>query len=271
MSAYWAVLVTSLKRLARTGWYPLLIGAGLVVSAIVGAVAATRHGGARLDAFQGGAVSLLLLGGLVAALACGASALNRDGDGGHFGVLVGAGMRRAALTGAALSARALALAAIVVIWGAGLQIASALLGLGLDGDLALHTLLVGEALLLTGAAAAAASSAVGRTAAAIFALAVFLTAQAIVNLKAAADQDLIGSARSGVDGAYGILPHIPTSPLISDLQARGVGGPAIPRITHNGNEAVLTASGWGTVLVTLVWVALFALLAHAGMRRRPLA
>ena len=233
------VAALQVRRISRRRWSSFVLVAGVVLAAVAAGVAATHEGLERTDSLRQGSATLLLLGGLVAALALGSPALNRDSDSGHFGALMGAGVGR---TG----------------------------GLGLDSQLAVHTLLVAEALLLTMLAAAAASSVVPPVAAGAFGLVVYVTAQAMMNLKAAADQDYIGVARQSIDAVYYLMPHIPTSQMLADLQLRGEAGPAVPRVDINGNEVLLAASGWGTVAWTLLWCALFALLAYAGIRRRPI-
>lgn len=271
MTGAGAVAALQLRRMARRPWIAIAVVAGLAIAVVIAAFAAGETGIAREDEMRQGAASLLLLGGLLVAAVLGGGALNTDSDSGHFGMLMGAGVGRPALVAGALAARTLVLIVVIGAWALALQGGSVAIGTGLDGDLAVHTLLVGEALLLTMVAAAAASSVVGAVPSALFALSVYLTAQAMMNLKAAADQDIIGTARSGINGAYVISPHIPTSPMLADLQARGAAGPAVPRVDINGNEVLLPASGWPTIAWTLVWVAGLAALAYAGMRRRPIA
>jgi ABC-2 family transporter protein len=258
-------------RLARRPWLQAVGGAGLIAAAVIAAAAAADSGLEREDAFRAGAASLLLLGGLIVAVPLGAAALNRDAGSGHLGLLVGSGASRPEVAAAAVSARVAALAAILVAWGLALQAASLALGQGLDGPLAVHTLAVAVGLLLALLASAAASSVVGPVASGAFGLAVFITAQAAVNLKAAADQGQIGTAEAAVDGLYYVSPRAIISPMISELQARDAGGPAAPSLEINGNEILVPASEWPSVLWTLVWCVLLALACSAGLRRRPLA
>lgn len=267
-----AILVAALqaRRIARRRWSSLVLVAGILLAGVAAAVAATHEGLERTDSLRQGSATLLLLGGLVVALGLGSPALNRDSDSGHFGALMGAGVNRGNLVAGALIGRTATLAAILAVWGIALQIGSVALGLGLDAQLAVHTLLVAEALLLTMLAAAAASSVVPPVAAGAFGLVVYITAQAMMNLKAAADQDYIGVARDGVNAAYYLMPHIPTSEMIAELQLRDAAGPAVPRVDINGNEVLLGASGWGTIAWTLAWCAVLGLLAYAGIRRRPI-
>jgi hypothetical protein len=245
-------------------------GAGVVAAVVVAAAAAGDAGLEREDAFRAGGASLLLLGGLVVAVALGAAALNRDAASGHLGLLVGSGASRAQVAPAAVAPRIVVLGAIVAVWTLALQAGSLALGLGLDGPLAVHALAVAVGLLLTMMAAAAASSAVGPVAAGVFGLAVFVAAQAAVNLKAAADQDLIGTADTAVSAVYYVVPHAIISPMIAGLQARDAGGAAAPSLEINDNPVLVPASGWGSVVWTLAWCALLAIACVGGLRRRPL-
>ena len=269
MKGFATLTSLQLRRMTRRRWIGVALAAGVLVAVLIAALATGETGQAREDEMRQGAASLLLLGGLLVAALLGGTALNRDSDSGHFGLLMGAGAGRPALVAAALAARTVALLAVIGAWGLALQGGSMAIGLGADGDLAVHTLLVGEALLLTMVAAAAASSVVGVVASALFALSIYLTAQAMMNLKAAADQDIIGTARAGINGAYYISPRIPTSPMLAELQERGAAGPAVPRVDINGNEVLLVSSGWPTIAWTLMWIGALAALAYAGMRRRP--
>ena len=100
---------------------------------------------------------------------------------------------------------------------------------------------------------------------------VFVAAQAAVNLKAAADQDLIGTADAAVSALYYVAPRAIVSP--DDLGAPGPrpGGPAAPSLEINDNVVLVPPSGWGSVAWTLAWCALLAVACAAGLRRRPLA
>ncbi len=185
-------------------------------------------------------------------------------------MLVGAGASRPGLVVGAVGARLIIFVAIVAAWAVVLQAGSVVLGLGFDGPLAVHTLAVGEGLVLAMLACAAASSVVGPAAAGLFGGGVFVLAQAAVNLKAAANQGLIGTADTGVSLLYYIAPRTITSPMIADLQARDVAGPAAPRVEINQNTVLVPPAGWDTVVWTLAWCVLLGLLCAAGLRRRPL-
>jgi hypothetical protein len=266
-----ALAVVELRGLARRRWLLVLGPGGLAVAALIAALAAAADAGIdRADTIQAGGASLLLLGGLYLAIGLGAGALNRDADSGHLGILAAAGPGRARLAGAAIAARVAALAIVLAAWGVALQLASLAAGRGLDGPLAVHTLASAENLLLALLAAAVVSSVVGSVAAGIFGLTLYVMAQAVVNLESAADQNLIGSAETGVRAAYLVLPRLVVSPMIFLLQAREEAGPAAPPLEINGTTVFVQASAWSSVVFTLVWCAAIALVAAVGLRRRPL-
>ncbi len=128
-----------------------------------------------------------------------------------------------------------------------------------------------ENLILVLVSAAAVSTVLGPLVSGIVGVGVFVVAQAVVNLKAASDQSLIGAvARPIVRSAYYVFPRAVTSPMIVDLQARGQGSAAAPRLEINGALALVPAAGWATILWTLLWCALFAGLVVTGLRRRAL-
>ena len=259
-----------LRRLVRRRWLQVALAAAVAGAVVVAALAAADEGLAREDALRRGAASLLLLGGLALAVLLGSAALNRDAEAGHLGVLAGAGATRPQLVTAALGARIAALAAALAACGLAVQAGSLALGMGLDGPLAVHTLAVAEGLLLTMLACAAASAIVGPVAAGAFGLAVYVLAQAAVNLKTAADQNLIGTADTLVTALYHVAPRTVTSPMIAEMQLRDVAGPAAPRVEINENPVFVPAAEWDTVVWTLAWCVLLAILCAAGLRRRPL-
>jgi len=266
-----ALVAAELGALARRRWVGGVVAAGLAVAVAVAALAASESGQARDDDFRAGAASLLLLGGLVMAVGLGSAALNREADSGHLGLLAAAGPGRATLAGAAIAARAAALVATLAVWGAAVQVGSLALGRGLDGPLAVHTAAGAENMLLTLLAAAAVSSVVGPVSSSLVGLAVYVLAQAVVNLEAAADQGLIGTSEAGVRAAYLVLPRLVVSPMIFLLQAREEAGPAAPPVEINGTTVFVPASAWATVAWTLCWCAGIAAVAAVGLRRRTLA
>ncbi len=257
-------------RLTRRRWIQVGVVAGIALALVAAAVAATHEGSVREDTLRRGAAALLLLGGLALALALGSAALNVNAETGHFGALVGSGASRPELVAGAVGARLMLLLGAGAAWALVLQAGSLALGLGLDGPLAVHSLAVGLGLVVALMAAAAASSIVGPAAAAIFGGSVYVAAQAVVNLKAAADQGLIGTADTLVRTLYYIVPRTITSPMIAELQLRNAAGAAAPRVEINQNTVLVPASGWDSVAWTLAWCVLLALLCAAGLRRRPL-
>jgi hypothetical protein len=243
----------------------------VALTVLAAGVAATHEGLVRADSYRAGAATILLLLGLAVALVLGATAVNRDGDAGFLGLLAGAGLSRADLALGRLGSRLAALLAVLAVWGVAFQIGSAALGRGLDGPLAVHTLCMVENLILVLVSAAAVSTVLGPTVSGIVGIIVLVVAQAVVNLKAAADQTLLGSvARPSVRAAYYVFPRSVSSPMIVDLQSRGQGGAAAPRLEINGALVRVPAAGWDTVLWTLLWCALFAALCATGLRRRTL-
>jgi hypothetical protein len=259
-----------LLRLSRRRWVLVALAAGLALAVVCALVAIGADGQAREDEFRRAAAALLLLGGLALAIALGSAALNTDSASGHLGMLHGAGASRPQLAAGAVGARVAVLAVALIAWGVVLQIGSAALGLGLDGPLAVHTLAVAVGLLLTLIACAAASSVVGPLAAGAFGVVLYVTAQAAVNLKAAADQGLIGTADAGVELLYHVAPRTITSPMLAELQLRDAAGAAAPRVEINDNTVIIPESGWNSVVWTLAWCALLAIACAAGLRRRPL-
>jgi hypothetical protein len=266
-----ALVAVQGRRLSRRPWLQAALAAGVVLAGVAAAVAATHEGLAREDALRRGTAGLLLLGGLAVAIGLGAAALNRDADSGHLGLLLGSGAGRSRLAAAAVGARLLGLAAVLAAWGIAAQAGSLALGLGLDGPLAVHTLAVAEGLALTLVAAAAGSSVVGPVPAGLFGAGLYVVAQAAVNLKAAADQGLIGTADAGVTALYYLVPRAIVSPMIAGLQVRDEAGPAAPRLEINDNVVLVPAAGWVTVLWTLAWCALLAIVCASGLRRRTIA
>ncbi|WP_217923991.1 hypothetical protein [Miltoncostaea oceani] len=267
----WLLTLVTLeaRRVARRPWVQVGVAAGAALAVVAVVVAATHEGLAREDALRRGTASLLLLGGLALAIALGSAALNRDATGGHFGMLLGGGASRPQVIAGAVGARLVILVGALAAWTVIVQAGALALGLGLDGPLAVHALAVGEGLVLALLACAAASAIVAPAAAGVFGASVYVVAQAAVNLKAAADQGLIGTADAGVSFLYWISPRAVTSPMIADMQFRDVAGPAAPRVEINQNTVIVPAAEWDTVVWTLAWCVLLALVCVTGLRRRP--
>lgn len=238
---------------------------------IAAGLAARSDGRARLDDFHSGVATVLLYGGLAAACALGATVVNRPAGTGYSALLLAAAPRRDAVVMASLAARLGALSAVLLLWGIVGQLAGVALGEGLDGDLAVHTAATAETLAITFAAAALASAAFAPLAAGVVALAVHIAAQAVVNLKAAADSGAIAdAAESTIRAAYAFLPRVVTSPLISDLQARDEAPLAAPRFQINDVVVTIPAADLPTVFWGLVWTAILGGLTVLAFRRRAL-
>ncbi len=262
---------TDLRVLAHRLWIQLTTLAGLVVIAIVALIAAGHSGQAQIDGLESNSASLLLIGGLAVAIGLGAGAFSRDASSGYLGLLVGSGATASRVGAIRITARIVALIAIFALWGAGMQLASVGVGRGLDGALAVHTLATLENAGLVLCASAALASVIGPIAAGVFGIMVFISAQAIVNLKADLDQGAIArSSQSFIDPVYSLLPRAIVSPMIASLQHRSDAGPAAPTIDINGLTVFVPASRLIDVVWTLLWTLIFASIATYGVRRRQL-
>ncbi len=259
---------TDLRAIARRLWWP--IGVGLGVLAVVGIAVAAAGSSTTQDDYRADAASLILLGGLVIALGLGASAFYRAVGGGRLALLASAGPSRAHVAYGLLVSRVIALAITLGVWLVALEVGSLAIGEGLDGPLAVHVGAMFVSLSIALLAAGAAATSVGPYAAAIFGVIVYVLAQAAVNLNAAANDEALGTAGGLGRILYWIFPRTVTSPMIADLQARDVAGPAAPVIDINQNVITVPASGLGTLIWTLAWCVLLVLLAGLGLRRRPL-
>lgn len=272
MSEALAVARADGRAIVRVRWLQAFAGAGVLL-AIVTALVSLGHdaGRARQDTLQSGGASLLLLGGLVVALALGATAFAGDARSGYLGLLVGSGGTPSQIGAGRLAIRVACLVGTVALWTVALEIASLAVGEGLGGDLAVHALgtLINLGLVLC--ATAAMASVIGPFAAGVFGMMVFVSAQAAVNLKAALDQGAIDRDSSSViDPLYVAFPRAIISPMIESLQRRGEGGPAAPQLEVNGLDVIVHASSAVTYLWTLAWTAVLAALAIYGVRRRQL-
>jgi hypothetical protein len=257
--------------IARRAWYLGVVAAGVLAAVLVAAVAAGHDGRVRDDSFRSGSASLLLVGGLTLALTLGATAISRGAESGHLGLLVGSGAARAEVALGRVIARLAALAVGIAVWLVALEIAGAAIGRGGDGPLAVHAAATGATDAIVLLAAAATSTVLGPAVAAIVGLMVHVTAQAVVNLQAAADQGRLGAWSRLANVTYNLLPRAVLSPMIVELQNRGQGGPAAPQFEINQLVIPLSAAGIGTVLWTIFWCALLAFLCVNGMRRRTLS
>lgn len=259
------------RAVRRRPWLVSLAGLGVIVIALVAALAARADGASRTDDFRSGVAAVLLYGGLAAACALGATVVNRPVGSGYAALLAATGVRRDAIVVGSLVARIAGLSALIALWGILAQVAGLFLGQGFDGDLAVHTAAIAETMALTLAAGALASAAFAPFAAGVVAFMVHITTQAVVNLKAAADSGAIAdTAESTVDAAYAFFPRVVTSPMISDMQLRDAAPLAAPRFQINDVVVLVPPAGWQTVMWAFVWTAIFGGLAVLAFRRRPL-
>lgn len=259
-----------LTRLTRARWVGLIVAAGLVWAAIAALVADGNASQAITDDLRASAASLFLVGGLSLALPLGATTIFTGGASGGLGLLVGSGAGRTELTVARVAARAIVLIGAFGVWLLGLQGASLVRGLGWDGPLAVHAAASVENHMLLLLAAAATSTVLGPAIATIVGLIVHVTAQAVVNLEAAADLGRLGASTRLAHVLYNLFPRWVASPMVVELQNRGAGGPAAPRFEINNLAIPLPAAGLTTVLWTLFWCGVFLMLCIGGMRRRTL-
>ena len=257
--------------LVRRSWYLGVVAAGLLGVVAVAIVAAGHDGRVQDDSFRSGSASILLVGGLTLALALGATTISRGADSGHLGLLVASGASRAEVALARILARLAALGIALGVWLLALEVASATIGRGGDGPLAVHAAATGATHAIVLLAAAATSTVLGPTVAAIVGLMAHVTALAVVNLEAAADQGRLGAWSRVANVAYNVLPRAVLSPMVVDLQNRGQGGPAAPQFEINQIVVPLSSAGLGTVLWTVFWCGLLAFLCVNGTRRRTLS
>lgn len=244
---------------------------GAIWAVLVVMMASGPDAAARSDALQTGAASLLLLGGLAAAVVLGGAAFPGDAHRGYLGLVVAAGASPGQVAFARVAVRLATLTACMLLWGAVLQAGSLARGLGFDDALAVHTgaMILNACLVL--AAAAAMSSLIGAIAAGTFGMMVFVSAQAAVNLKAALDQHAVSPGSSVVvTPMYMLFPRAIVSPMMEDHQRRGITSLAAPALEVNGLDVIVPSSGGLTVAWTLLWTVLLVLAATVGLGRRQL-
>jgi len=265
-----ALLLDDLASLVRARSVQVAAGAGSLLVIPAALVAATHHGLARADSYRQSGASLLLLGGLIVAIALGATFVSVAARRGLLGLLVASGAERLQLTIGRLSARVLVLLGTLGAWTLALEVGSAAIGRGVDLPLAVHAGAMAENHLLIMLAAAATGTVLGPAVATIVALVVWVVARSTVELHAAAEHGQLGSLANAARVAYATLPRNVTSPMIVAMQNRAQGGPAAPRFEINSVPIPVPAAGAGTVLWTLAWCGLLAVLAGRGLERRPL-
>lgn len=268
MSAFVLLVRVDMMREVRRRWFIGVLVAGFVASVMVaiGATMASQND----DAFRAGGASVLLLGGLVAALGLGATAFWRDIQSGALGLVAATGAPRGAIASSRAVSRLVLLAGTIAVWTVTLVVGALVSGLGLDGPFVVHALAQFLTLALTLLATAAASTVLGPWVAAIIGLMMHITAQATVNLAAAADVGRLGNANRLAQVAYNMLPHTIVSPMIAEMQNRDAGGPAAPQFEINSVPVPIHPSTIGSVVWTIAWCAFLLWLCFVGIRQRNL-
>lgn len=269
MNAFTALFAADLRSCVRSRLVWTLAGIGTAWAILVVVLANSETGLAQRDALQADGASLFLLGGLGAALALGAWAFPPDAHSGYFGLVSAAGASRPSIALARVLSRLVALIAIIAVWWAVLELGSALIGLGYDAPLGVHAAAMMLNTSLALAAAAMLSSLIGAVASGVFGFIVFVSAQAVVNLKAALDQGAIAQSSSGlVTPFYVALPRGIVSPMLEDHQRRGISSLAAPNLDVNGLDVVVPASHVLNVVWTCAWLAVLVYLCAVGLKRR---
>lgn len=269
MTGWLALMTSDLRRESRRRWFLAVLGAGLAASVFVVIAAATVPGDGVDDLRADGAATLLLAG-VVLALGLGSTAFWRDIQSGSLGLVAAAGAPRAAIATSRVVSRALLLAIGLAVWTITVAAGAAIIGQGFDGDFVVHGLAQFETLALTLVATAAVSTVLGPWVAAIVGLMVHISAQATVNLAAAADLGRLGSANRLAHIAENMLPHSILSPMIAEMQNRDAGGPAAPQFKVDELPIPIHHSTWGSVVWTALWCGFIAWLCFVGVRRRNL-
>lgn len=268
MSAFWLLVRADVLREVRRRWFIGVVVAGFVASLIV--VISAKTASEIDDTFRSGGASVLLLGGLVAALGLGSTAFWRDIQSGSLGLATATGTARGVVASSRAVSRLLMLAGVLAVWTITLVGGAVVAGLGLYGPFVTHALAEYVTLAITLLATAAASTVLGPWVAAIIGLMMHITAQATVNLSAAADVGRLGSANRLAHVAYNMLPHTIVSPMIAEMQNRDAGGPAAPQFEINSVPVPIHASTIGSVFWTIAWCGFLAWLCFVGIRRRNL-
>jgi hypothetical protein len=260
------------RGIARRRWSlaVMVIGAAIIIAGAV--VAAGRGGLAAEDTMRSWTAAVYLVAGLVLAATLGASTVNRDADGGWVGMQVVTGTPRVTVVLGRIVGRLLILVAVFVIWIAIAAICSAAIGQGGDGALFVHGLAMLENMILVLTAAALCSVALGPVASGIVAIFFYVSCLSLVNLMAAVNDEVIGTAWSGlITTLYLIFPRAITSPMLSEMQARDAAGVAGAQLEINTNIVIVPAASWLTVLWTLAWCVLLAVSAGLTFRRRAIS
>lgn len=257
----------SRRRWARA---VILIGAAIIIAGAI--VAAGRDGLAASDTMRSWTASVELVVGLVLAATLGASTVNRDADAGWVGMQVATGTPRGPVALGRVAGRLVILLAGMALWIVVAAICSLAIGQGIDGPLVVNGLAMVGNMVLVLTAAAVCSVALGPVASAIVAVFFYVSCLSLVNLAAAADSNVIGTAWSPLIKAfYFVFPRSITSPMLSEMQARGAAGVAGAQLEVNGNVVIVPPASWATILWTLLWCLVLALSTGAALRRRALS
>jgi ABC-type transport system involved in multi-copper enzyme maturation permease subunit len=260
------------RGISRRRWAiaVIAVGAALIVAGAI--VAAGRDGLAAVDTMRSWTGGVELVVGLVLASALGASTVNRDGDAGWVGMQVTTGTPRGTVALGRVLGRVAVLVVAFAIWILIAVIASAAIGQGGDGMLFVHGLAMLENMLLVLTAAALCSVALGPIASGVVAVFFYVSCLSLVNLAAAADANVIGTAWSPlIKTFYFLFPRSITSPMLSEMQGAGTAGVAGAQLEINGNIVIVPVASWATVIWTLLWCVLLVAGTAAGLRKRALS
>lgn len=272
MSAVAIIGRVEARGLARRHWPAIVLVAGIAVIIAGAIIAATRSGMAQADTFRSWTAAVYLIGGLALAMGLGASAVNRDADGGWVGLQVCTGTPRVQVALGRVAGRIAVLISCFIAWAVGAIIVGAIMGLGFDAALLATAFAMLVNMILVTAVAAFASVALGPIASGTVGLLIFIFAQASVNLAAATDAGVIGTAWSPlIQVIYAVFPRAIVSPMLSAMQAQGTAGVAAPQFEINGNIVTIPAASLPTVVWTLLWCALLVAGTAGAMRRRALS
>lgn len=263
---------TEARGIGRRRWAIAVIGAGAALITAGAVLAGARDGLAALDTMRSWTAGVYLVAGLAMAATLGASAVNRDADGGWVGLQVASGTPRATVLLSRIAGRLTVLVATFLAWLVLAGICSLAIGQGVDGPLLVHGLAMLGNMVLVLVVAALCSVVLGPVASGVVAVLAYVSVLSLGNLMAATNADAIGTAWSGlITTLYLIFPRAITSPMLSEMQARGAAGVAGAQLEINLNVVVVPASSWPAVLWTLAWCMMIAVGSAAAFRRRALS
>lgn len=272
MSATAIITRIEARGISRRRWALAVfaIGAAVIIAGAI--VAGGRDGLAAVDTMRSWTAGVYLIAGLVMASSLGASAVNRDADGGWVGMQVATGTPRFTVALARVAGRLVVLVATFAVWMAIAAACSVAIGQGGDWALFVHGLAMLENMVLVLTTAALCSVALGPVASAVVAVFFYVSCISLVNLMAAVNDNVIGTAWTGlITTLYLIFPRAITSPMLSEMQGRGAAGVAGAQLEINTNIVIVPAASWLTVLWTLAWCAVMAIAAAAAFRRRAIS